>query len=472
VSDKNLEYRLTLKDFFRKTMLGAADDTAKLDAGMNKLNRTIGNVGRAFGGYLAFSSIKDFVGDVVNSTSNMQAFNNSIIASSRSESEGRYNLMFLNEEVDHLGLSLQAAQSGYKTFNGAVMGSTIQGAKANKVFHQVASASTVMGLSAEQQEGAFLALGQMISKGTVQAEELRGQLGERIPGAFQIGARAMGMTSKQLGEAMKDGLVDSADFVVKFGNELEKTFGSKLETATHSTMSNLNRMGTGWERLKVSIGNSQSGIINSTVSFIAQSTAALTKYFDEANTMHNNFAENSAKQFGFWAKTANETIGILSGYNLGYSPMVEQENFQRQAYQKTTPKTLQEAYKNKSDLYTMSLQKDMEFKRNHFDRETADRFQATIQGALKVLNDRITGMKSINTTTKEDKAKDKSGNTKIGSPTEVSGVRPQNISIHVEKFGDVTMEVATVTEGVKETKTIWANQMLELLNDANLMARR
>ena len=41
-----------------------------------------------------------------------------------------------------------------------------------------------MGLSADQTSGVLLALQQMISKGTVQAEELRGQLGERLPGAL------------------------------------------------------------------------------------------------------------------------------------------------------------------------------------------------------------------------------------------------------------------------------------------------
>ena len=44
----------------------------------------------------------------------------------------------------------------------------------------------------------MLALAQMASKGTVQAEELRGQLGERLPGAFKIAAAAMGVTQAEL----------------------------------------------------------------------------------------------------------------------------------------------------------------------------------------------------------------------------------------------------------------------------------
>ena len=59
-----------------------------------------------------------------------------------------------------------------------------------------------MHLSAYESEGAFKALEQMLSKGKVSAEELRGQLGERIPGAFQIAARAMGMTTSELDKFM------------------------------------------------------------------------------------------------------------------------------------------------------------------------------------------------------------------------------------------------------------------------------
>ena len=64
-----------------------------------------------------------------------------------------------------------------------------------------------MGLSVENQERAFLALNQMMSKGTVQAEELRGQLGEALPGAFGIMAKAVGVTEKELQNMMKAGEV-------------------------------------------------------------------------------------------------------------------------------------------------------------------------------------------------------------------------------------------------------------------------
>lgn len=245
--NKELKYRLSLQDLFTKKMSGAVNETKRMDSTMSGLGSRIGQV---IGG-LAIASLGK---TIVTTTAKFQGFDNAIITASGSAVQGAANLKFLNDQVDRLGLDINAAYSGYKTFSGALMGTALEGDKANTVFRQVSEAATVMGLSGEQTEGAFLALGQMMSKGTVSAEELRGQLGERIPGAFQIAARAMGVTTMQLGEMMKDGAVISEDFLPKFGAELEKTFGSRLTSSTDSLQSNLNRMSTEWERLKVTIG--------------------------------------------------------------------------------------------------------------------------------------------------------------------------------------------------------------------------
>ena len=91
-----------------------------------------------------------------------------------------------------------------------------------------------MGLSAEQSSGAFMALQQMLSKGTVQAEELRGQLGERIPGAFEYAAQAMGVTTRELGKMLEQGQVVAEDFVPKFADVLRNQFAKDVPAAAAS----------------------------------------------------------------------------------------------------------------------------------------------------------------------------------------------------------------------------------------------
>ncbi len=163
---------------------------------------------------------------------------------------------YLRRTTYDLGLQFQSTAQSYMQFQAAAKGTTLEGDKARAVFESVAKASAVMGLSAEQNSGVLLALQQMVSKGTVQAEELRGQLGERLPGAFQIAARSMGVTTAELGKMLEMGEVISEDFLPKFAAELEKTLGDAPEKAANRLDASINRYNNAWEQFKQSLGDS------------------------------------------------------------------------------------------------------------------------------------------------------------------------------------------------------------------------
>lgn len=168
--------------------------------------------------------------------------------------QGVQNLGFLNKTVDELGLVLPKAQQGFKLLAGSTKGTVLEGQATRDIFLAVSKASTVMGLSAANQEGAFNALAQMASKGNVQAEELRGQLGERLPGAFNIAARAMGVTTKQLNKMLDNGEVLAEDFLPKFAAELNNTFEGSVASASQSAVANFGRFETAVYRLQVRFG--------------------------------------------------------------------------------------------------------------------------------------------------------------------------------------------------------------------------
>ena len=63
-----------------------------------------------------------------------------------------------------------------------------------------------------------------MSKGTVQAEELRGQLGERLPGAFNLAAQAMGVTTQELNKMLDNGEVLAIDLLPKLAEVLDERF--------------------------------------------------------------------------------------------------------------------------------------------------------------------------------------------------------------------------------------------------------
>lgn len=156
-----------------------------------------------------------------------------------SAAEAAREQKFLRDTVYTLGLELSSASVSYTKLAAAARGSAMEGENAQRLFVSVSKAAATLGLSAADADGALLALSQMMSKGTVSAEELRGQLGERIPGAMGIAARAMGVSTAKLGEMLEQGLLLSDDFLPKFAAEMEKTFGEGADT-TQAAVNRIN----------------------------------------------------------------------------------------------------------------------------------------------------------------------------------------------------------------------------------------
>ena len=82
-------------------------------------------------------------------------------------------------------------------------------------------ASTYFNLSADDTNGIMLALTQMMSKGKIQAEELRGQLGERLPGALSMMARSLGVTTSELDKLMEQGKLLSNEVLPKLAQQMK-----------------------------------------------------------------------------------------------------------------------------------------------------------------------------------------------------------------------------------------------------------
>jgi tape measure domain-containing protein len=156
----------------------------------------------------------------------------------------------VRDTAQRLGLEFQSTASSYAKFAAAARGTALEGEGVRRVFESVARASVVFGLSAEQSEGALTALQQMVSKGTVSAEELRGQLGERLPGAFQVAARSIGVTTAELSRLLEQGLVPATEFLPKFAAQLDREVGGAAESAANRTAASMNRLVNAIEEAK------------------------------------------------------------------------------------------------------------------------------------------------------------------------------------------------------------------------------
>lgn len=220
------------------------------DRRLSRLEGTAMKVSRAFGVFFGAGVMGAAVASISRAGLTMERFERTLNVAAGSAEAGARELAFVDETAKKLGLNLEATAGSYAKLLAAAKGTALQGQPTREAFLGISQASTVLGLSADQTEGALRALEQMISKGKVQAEELRGQLGERLPGAFFIAAKAMGVTTVELDEMLKRGEVLAEDLIPKLGKELQERFGDAAIEAANSAQASFARFENALLRIK------------------------------------------------------------------------------------------------------------------------------------------------------------------------------------------------------------------------------
>ncbi|EKG7217143.1 tape measure protein [Escherichia coli] len=161
---------------------------------------------------------------------------------------------FIRGLADKTGLNISEGLASYAQFAAGAQGSMSQD-ETQQLFGNATAMSRLMGLSNDELNGILKAFEQMASKGKIQAEELRGQLGDRMAGAFKLFAEALGMTATELDKAMKDGKVLSADTLPKVAKQMGLMIdkaGGWAEVAK-STQTALGKLANNWDDTMVKI---------------------------------------------------------------------------------------------------------------------------------------------------------------------------------------------------------------------------
>jgi tape measure domain-containing protein len=162
---------------------------------------------------------------------------------------------YIRAQADRIGVSFEAAAKGYAKFAAAasLAGRSIEEIRyVSEAFQEV---GVVAGLTADDMGGVFKALEQIYSKGKIQAEELRGQLGDRLFGAFEIAAKALKDQFPDLDKAMQKGLITSEQLLA-IAEEYRKTVANRLPTSMESLTANQNRLNSAFFDFKVLIADS------------------------------------------------------------------------------------------------------------------------------------------------------------------------------------------------------------------------
>jgi len=162
---------------------------------------------------------------------------------------------FLADRSKKLAIPQDVIVRQFTALTASVKGAGKSVEDAEKVFESIAAGIRGTGGSLEDMKAAMRATSQVFSKGKVSAEELRQQLGERLPGAFTIFAESIGKTPAQLDKMLEQGQVTLDDFMTfsetlfaKYGENAAilaagpEAAGDRLQTALSSLKDNVGQL--------------------------------------------------------------------------------------------------------------------------------------------------------------------------------------------------------------------------------------
>lgn len=159
-----------------KNVKKASDDTGKSLGMVGGYFKQLGSDILRFGSAaIAFQGIKAGIEGLIDSATKSQSLSAAFTAISGSAQEGQKQLDFVRGTADKLGFSFTALAQNYKGLSAASRGTVLEGQATRDIFTAVTTASRVLQLSTQDTSGVLLALQQIVSKGTVQSEELRGK---------------------------------------------------------------------------------------------------------------------------------------------------------------------------------------------------------------------------------------------------------------------------------------------------------
>jgi lambda family phage tail tape measure protein len=212
------------------------------------LGGAIGGVPGAFAGAAIGAQvgmIRQSLGGVAETVAEINSMKIALAGVSESAEDYRQSFNNVIEISKQFLFPVDRAIGEFTRLKAAVVGAGFGTQEATDVFKGFAAAILATGGNSEKLSGALLAASQVFSKGKVQAEELRGQIGERLPGAFTTFAQSIGVSSRDLDEMLRKGEVSTENFV-----EFTRTLFSRYEKTAETLGSSPEKAG---QRLQLAL---------------------------------------------------------------------------------------------------------------------------------------------------------------------------------------------------------------------------
>ncbi|EED37342.1 phage tail tape measure protein, lambda family [Stenotrophomonas sp. SKA14] len=217
---------------------------------------SIANLNRAAVAFVGFQSIRSGVSALVDARKEFEAMQNALRGATGSTAVARDAYAFVAATAKDLGLDLKTAADGFTQLTASATPNGVAMSTQRELFIGLSRSATAMHLSTDQVSRAITALSQSFGKGKFQAEELRQQLGEALPGVvprFQHAVLKMiegtDLAGKSFDQLLQGGLLDAKTFTPAMIQALNE-MSTGWQDASKSIQAEANRVGNAWRDMK------------------------------------------------------------------------------------------------------------------------------------------------------------------------------------------------------------------------------
>ena len=196
--------------------------------------------------YRALAAITAIPGQILNAAKSQQQYTNGLKVATQETGTFAKELLFVDNVQRAFGLNLETTRTGFTRLYASMAPTGFDSGSIEKLFTGISAATAALQLTPDKAERVIYAFGQMASKGQIMSEELKGQLGDVLPGALAIFAKSAGMSVKEFSKAMEDGVFTGDKFrevFAKVSDELMTRFGTGAQAAGKSLQGLLSTVG-------------------------------------------------------------------------------------------------------------------------------------------------------------------------------------------------------------------------------------
>ncbi len=254
--------------------------------------------------YKLLAFIQDFPVQVSSAVSQLQSFRNTLLSVTGNANAAADANEFILAAVEKYSIPLQSARDGFTKLFASMEPAGFAAGEIQNLFLGISKAAATYGLSADKVDRVNYAFAQMASKGQVMSEELKGQLGDVLPGAMGIFAEAAGFEGpdaiQKFGKALEDGVYKGdkmRELLRNVALGMNKEFGPGAEGAAKTFQGAINRMQTATTGLYESFEPAAIGVLNAVmvplVQVLKNATDGINAYFsgqEAATPAAQNFA--------------------------------------------------------------------------------------------------------------------------------------------------------------------------------------